>query len=158
MTFRKSVIYCSETEFRQGEGMKQEPILCPHCGKDITEFFRLQEKRKQAEKMREALEKSDPERKRRSREKSLLALKQWRESRPKTVRALARAASHSRTPEAYARQAKTLRETYRRKAVIFAELLAEAKQAGQEITPELEKVLKNRAAAIVKAEKKRGKK
>ena len=80
------------------------------------------------------------------------ALSKWRKENPEKARQMGIAALRCRTAESFARQANTLRETAKKKSVKFAELLSMAKEAGREITPELEAELMELARKIITEE------
>ena len=133
--------------------MSEEKCCCPFCGMDIEELINAEiarrAKRKNAAKARAAVKK-DPE----TKAKQQAALESWRKKNAEEMRKSNIHASRCRTAETFARQSETIRETNRRKAVRFAELLMQAKTEGKEITPELEKELQEEARLFVKAQRK----
>ena len=115
--------------------MSEDDFKCPCCGEDISEFVHAAVVRRirqiNAEKMRRV-----------------------QNENPEKVRAVTTRASHARTEETFVRQGETLRETNRRKAIKFSELLLAAKQSGQELTTALQSDLMKQASALVKEEMK----
>lgn len=136
--------------------MEKEVYTCPCCGGDISEFVRqsimLHVRRQQAAVARSGI---SSEKRAAMIKDSQARLKKWREENPEKVREKAAAASHARTPESFARQAQTVRETAQRKTMKFAELLFAAKESGREITPDVERELMEKARQIIKDENRR---
>lgn len=134
--------------------MKEE-YICPCCGKDISEYVHESVvkyiRRRNVEKAR-AERNRDPEVREEMNRQSAERLHKWRKANPKLVRAISARAKDCRTAETFARQSETMKETIRRKTVKFAQLVLEAKNAGREITPELEKQLLLQARDIVRSE------
>ena len=137
--------------------MSDEKVICPCCGEDISELIRAAVTRRirqiNAEKMR-LRQNDDPELRRRLNEASAKRLEEWRRKNPEKVRATTIQASHARTEETFARQAATLKETNRRKAIKFSELLLAARSSGTPISPEVENDLMKQASKLVKEEMK----
>lgn len=137
--------------------MSEEDFKCPCCGEDISEFVHAAVVRRirqiNAEKMRR-VQNENPDLRRQMNEASAERLKEWRKKNPEKVRAVTTRASHARTEETFVRQGETLRETNRRKAIKFSELLLAAKQSGQELTSALQSDLMKQASALVKEEMK----
>ena len=133
--------------------MSEEKFSCPYCGMDIEEFIKQEiikrSKRKNAEKARAAISRSPQ-----ARERQAAGLEKWRKENAEEMRKSNIHASRSRTAETFKRQSETIRETHRRKAVVFAELLMAAKSEGKEITPALEAELQEKAKQIVKDQRK----
>lgn len=133
--------------------MKKEKICCPCCGTDLTAYMHeavvSYMRQKHMEKVNQALTKEQREQRIKS---SGERLKKWRLDNPEAARNNAIRASSSRTEETFKRQGKTIRETARKKAIKFAELLAEAKNAGIELTLEVETRLMSQASEIIRAE------
>lgn len=139
--------------------METNKCTCPHCQQDITELVeglvKLRLKQINAEKARRSI---SPEQRAKSLAESIKRIKKWGEENPEKVRASALNASKSRTAESFARQRETVKETIMKKNIKFAELLFTAREQGQQITPELETQLLQKAAQIVKEENKQAKK
>ena len=133
--------------------MSDEKITCPCCGEDITDFVHAAVTKRirqiNAEKMRRR-QSNDPELRQQLNEASAERLKEWRKKNPDKVRAATTQASHARTEETFARQAATLKETNRRKAIKFSELLLAARTSGLKVTPEVESDLMKQASTLVK--------
>lgn len=106
-------------------------------------------RQRNAEKARSAVKK-DPE----TKAKQQAALSNWRKQNAEEMRKSNIHASRCRTAETFARQSETIKETNRRKALKFAELILEAKNNGVEITSDVEKDLLKQASEFVKAQRK----
>lgn len=128
---------------------------CPLCGGDISEFVKEEVfryiRRRNAEKARKAV---SPEVRKANAQAGLERMHKWMKEHPDEVRAKMTAASHARTPDSFKRQSQTRKATNLRKAVVLAELLAEAKAKGIELTPQYQAMLVKKAAEIVRAENK----
>ena len=124
--------------------MDETIIRCPVCGENITAIVNREIRRRQTEKARSKILK---------RQKSSERLTEWRKNNPQKARAIAINASHSRTPETYAKQAESIRATLLRKAVIFAQLIQAEKDKGNTITPQIEAQLLKKAATQAKKKK-----
>ena len=135
--------------------VKKEKYICPCCGRDISgyvwESVVKYIRRRNAEKAL-AAQGRDPVKRAEALRQSAARLQKWREENPELVSQLAAKAKSCRTADSFARQSETIKETLRRKTLKFAELVMEAKNAGREITPEVETELLLRAREIVKAE------
>lgn len=133
--------------------MSEEKCSCPYCGMDIEEFIKQEiikrARQKNAEKARSAISRSPL-----ARERQAAGLEKWRKENAEEMRKSNIHASRCRTAETFKRQSETIKETNRRKAIIFAELLMTAKSQGKEITPELEAELQQQAKQIVKDQRK----
>jgi hypothetical protein len=137
----------------ENKKMSEEKCSCPYCGMDIEEFIkqeiRRRASRKNAEKARAAISRNPQ-----ARERQVAGIKKWRKENAEEMRKSNIHASRSRTAETFKRQSETIRETNRRKALVFAELLMAAKSEGKEITPALESELQEQARQIVKDQRK----
>lgn len=133
--------------------MEKGKCFCPFCNADITGFMHKQvivyNRRRYALAARRKITKKSREEITRA---SQARLRKWQIEHPEETRRKAAAASRTRTADSFARQARTIRETLQRKSVKFAELLYEARSKGQEITPDIEVELMERARQIVKEE------
>jgi hypothetical protein len=120
---------------------------------DIEEFIKQEilkrARRKNAEKARAAISRNPQ-----ARERQAAGLEKWRKENAEEMRKSNIHASRSRTAETFKRQSETIRETHRRKAVVFAELLFASRAEGKEITPALESELQEQARQIVKDQRK----
>lgn len=129
----------------------KEQCNCPFCNTDITDFMHQQvityNRRKQ---MLEVQKFITEDRRKEMNLASQKRLKKWREENPDTLKATAIKASHSRTSASFAKQSTTIRNTSRKKAVRFAELLFETKSKGIELTAEIEAELLEQAKKDVK--------
>lgn len=133
--------------------MSEDKCSCPYCGMDIEEFIKQEiikrTRQKNAEKARSAISRSPQ-----ARERQAAGLEKWRKENAEEMRKSNIHASRCRTAETFKRQSETIRETNRRKALVFAELLMEAKSQGKEITPEFESELQEKVKQIVKDQRK----
>lgn len=133
--------------------MTEEKCFCPFCGMDIEELINAEitrrARQKNVAKARAAVKKK-PE----TKAKQLAALANWRKENAEEMRKSNIHASRCRTVETFARQSETIKETNRRKALKFAELVMEAKNNGIEITHEIEKDLLKQASNFVKTQRK----
>lgn len=140
--------------------METPDCTCPFCNGDISEFVHKQiilyVRRLNAERMNSAA-KNNAELKRKRSENGEKQLKKWHAENPDKAKASAARARAMRTPETFARQSESIKQTIIRKNVVFAELLAKEKEATQDVSPERLMELARQAASIVRAEKKRKK-
>lgn len=137
--------------------METPNCTCPYCNGDISEFVHeqiiLYVRRLNAKRMNAAV-KNNADLKRKRSEHGEKQLKKWHAENPdKAKESIARARA-MRTPETFARQSESIKQTIIRKNVVFAELLAKEKESSSDISPERLMELSRRAAAIVRAEKK----
>ena len=110
-------------------------------------------RRLNAERMN-AASKNNAELKRKRSEHGEKQLKKWHAENPdKAKESIARARA-MRTPETFARQSESMKQTIIRKNIVFAELLAKEKESSSGISPERIVELTRQAASIVRAEKK----
>lgn len=120
--------------------MEEKKFYCPECGEDVTEMVKaaiISHVRSQAASKKRRTTEKTIERNRKSAER----LKQWQQENREKVAEHAKQASAARTTASFKKQGETIRETNRRKSVLFAQLLMEHIQNGGVVTPEVEERL-----------------
>ena len=133
--------------------MEKEKYLCPCCQADISDYVHKQIVRHNHQKSMTSTNRKITKRKREELNKAgAERLVKWMKDHPEESNRQRLAAQRCRTADSFARQAKTVRETAKKKTLKFAELVFEARNAGRGITPEVEIELMEKARQIVREE------